>query len=160
MDDWSTEQEWEVDEDLETMQLPETINMPVEEIPIEEISWPPRPNIAGFGDIYDQVKDFIINKGQFELVFPPMEGNARKMVHMVAELFGLPSKSFGTKQRHVRVYKSLTDVPKSIHVQEGGTRPAKVRDGVPELKIPLFTKESKEAIREIVLERVKKKQQK
>eukprot|EP00012_Vannella_robusta_P003796 CAMPEP_0206189552 /NCGR_PEP_ID=MMETSP0166-20121206/4234_1 /ASSEMBLY_ACC=CAM_ASM_000260 /TAXON_ID=95228 /ORGANISM="Vannella robusta, Strain DIVA3 518/3/11/1/6" /LENGTH=436 /DNA_ID=CAMNT_0053605485 /DNA_START=119 /DNA_END=1426 /DNA_ORIENTATION=- len=133
----------------------EDVNMPTMEdtkIDPESMSWPPRPSIPHLAHLYDKMKDFIIDDSRMELIFPPMDGEERKLVHTIAELFGLRNKSYGRKSsRHVRVYK-YEDVPNSVEeysaqkIAEGNTN-ARMK----EIKIPMFIKESPTALREEVV---------
>ena len=155
---WEVEEEEEVEdmeeiEEMEEMVLPSVINED-SALPVEEglMSWPPRPSFSNLGEYYDQLKEFILDSERNELIFPPMDGEQRKMVHYVAELFSLHTKSYGGKtRRHVRVFKS-DDVPHSVDLPNNGQVAQKNSVvGMKEMKIPLYIKTSAPSLREEVI---------
>jgi hypothetical protein len=121
----------------------------------ENVCWPPRPQMSGYGDIYDKIKEFVLDRKSRELIFPTMDGNQRKVVHTVAELFGLPSKSYGKNTRHARVYKSEKEMPNSV--QANNPNPIPKRKPLPfkDKSFPLFTKETLQSIRDEIISNVR-----
>jgi len=158
------EDEDQREDDIEEDELDATEEMmfaPVTEDPSQldesQICWPPRPTFPPMGDLYDKIKSFVLDHDQNELIFNPMDGEERKLVHRMAELFDLHTKSFGQKsRRHVRVYKSI-EVPDRVDDPQRTNATVAAGNANPrmkELKIPMFIKTSADAIREEVLRTV------
>ena len=135
--------EEELDE-CEGLNLPD-MTFTDEEMPVDpsKISWPPRPNIADLGVYYDEMKEFILDDSKMELIYPPMDGTKRKLIHTIADLFSLKSKSYGNrkKNRHVRVYK-YDDIPQKVNLTSRDIAEANFNPRTKDLKIPIFIKES------------------
>lgn len=143
----------EGDDEEEQIFLPDSSFMMEEtKLDPDKIAWPPRPTLPQMADLYDQMKEFVIDEDKMEKIYPPMDGEARKLVHTIAELFGLKTKSYGRKSnRHVRIYK-YDDIPTTLDnftqqsIAEGNTN-----SRTKERKIPMYFKEEQESIREEVL---------
>lgn len=68
--------------------------------------------------IYETLLKFLESPESNECVFPStFDGEERKLVHQYSTEFGLISKSFGKKDRHVRVYKREEDVRYNLQPQ-------------------------------------------